>query len=168
MHDSFLVLLGRLSRAAQQRLYRGLTRVFRRNGDHEGVNRKRFMLLAVVLVTLNTFFWVVPGGLALSQGLVDQLFGSRMIRAEVLVQTPTGTADYRIDRGVIRAVTPGAIVLKEKNGDMVPIQLASTASVSGAGGRKGSGAALRIGMRVVVFRLANEPADSIQVEGIGP
>ena len=168
MHDSFLVLLGRPLRAAQQRLYRGLTRVFRRNGDHVGMNRRRFMLLAVALVTLNTFFWMAQGGFALSRGLIDQFFGSRMIRAEVLVQTPTGIEDYRIDRGVIKAVTPASIVLKEKNGDMVPIQIASTASVTGPGGRTGGGKALRIGMRVIVFRIADAPADSIQVEGVGP
>jgi hypothetical protein len=132
------------------------------------MNRKRFMILAVALVALNTFFWVVPGGLALSQGLVDQLFGPKMIRAEVLVQTPTGTADYRIDRGVIKTIAPGSIILKEKNGDMVPIQIAPTALVTGAVGRKGSSTALRVGLRVVVFRLADAPADTIQVEGVGP
>jgi hypothetical protein len=132
------------------------------------VNRKRFMLLAVALIALNSFFWLAPGGLALSRGLVDQLFGNRMIRAEVLVQTPTGTEDYRIDRGVIKAITPASITLKEKNGDMVPIQLATSAAVTGLGGRTGGGRALRVGLRVVVFRLADAPAETIQVEGVGP
>jgi hypothetical protein len=132
------------------------------------MNRRRFMVLAVVLVALNTFFWVAQGGFALPKAMIDQFFGGRMIRAEVLVQTPTGTEDYRIDRGVIKTITPGSIVLKEKNGDMVPIQLATAATVTGLGGRKGAGTALRIGMRVIVFRLANAPADSVQVEGFGP
>lgn len=131
------------------------------------MNRKRFMLLAVALIALNTFFWLAPGGLALSRAIIDQYFGARMIRAEVLVQTPTGAADYRIDRGVISTITPGSIVLKEKNGDMVPIQVAPTASVTGAAGRRAFRGVLRVGMRVIVFRLANAPADSIQVEGIG-
>jgi hypothetical protein len=133
-----------------------------------GMNRRRFMVLAVVLVALNSFFWLAQGGFALSKAMIDQFFGNRMIRAEVLVQTPTGTEDYRIDRGVIKTIAPGSIVLKEKNGDMVPIQLAPAATVSGLAGRKGSGAVLRIGMRVIVFRLANAPADSVQVEGFGP
>jgi hypothetical protein len=131
------------------------------------VNRKRFMLLAVALIALNTFFWVAPGGFALPRAIIDQYFGGKMIRAEVLVQSGSGTADYRIDRGVISVLTPGSIVLKEKNGDVVPIQLASTATVTGAG-RPASAAALRRGMRVIVFRLANGPADTIQVEGYGP
>ena len=129
------------------------------------MNRRRFMLLAVTLIALNSFFWLVPGGLAVSQGLIDQYFGNRMIRAEVLVQTPTGgTEDYRIDRGVIKAIAPASITLKEKNGDMVPIQTATNALVTGRTG----GRALRVGMRVVVFRLADAPATTIQVEGIGP
>ena len=126
------------------------------------------MLLAVGLVALNTFFWVAQGGFAFPRALIDQFFGARMIRAEVLVQTPTGTEDYRIDRGVIRVLAPGSVTLREKNGDMVPIQLSPNASVTGPGGRTGSGAVLRRGMRVTIFRLANAPADSIQVEGFGP
>jgi hypothetical protein len=125
------------------------------------------MLLAVALVVLNTFFWVAQGGFALPAAIVDQFFGPRMIRAEVLVQTPTGAADYRIDRGVIKAITPGSIVLKEKNGDMVPIQLASSATVTGPAGRRATGGVLRVGLRVLVIRLADGPADTIQVEGVG-
>lgn len=125
------------------------------------------MLLAVALVVLNTFFWVAQGGFALPAAIVDQFFGARMIRAEVLVQTPTGATDYRIDRGVIKAITPASIVLKEKNGDMVPIQLASSASVTGPAGRRASNTVLRVGLRVLVIRLADGPADTIQVEGVG-
>jgi len=126
------------------------------------------MLLAVALVALNTFFWVAQGGFAVSRGLVDQLFGSRLIRAEVIVQGQTGVEDYQIDRGVIKVITPAAITIKEKDDRMVTIQITSSASVTGPGGRSASGIALRRGMRVIVTRLANAPADSIQVEGIGP
>jgi hypothetical protein len=69
---------------------------------------------------------------------------------------------------VIRAIAPGSIIIREKNGDMVPIQLSSTASVTGAGGRFASPSVLRRGMRVVVIAPANAPAESIQVEGFGP
>jgi len=130
-----------------------------------GMNRKRFMLLAVVLVAINAFFWLAQGGFALSAGVIDQLFGGRMIRAEVVVQGANGTDDYLIDRGVIRAITPGSIVLKENDGKMVTIQIAATPAVTGPGGRT---RALRVGMRVLVTRLANAPADTIQVEGFGP
>jgi len=133
------------------------------------MSRRRFMLLAVILVAVNSFFWLAPGGLALSRALIDQYFGPRMIRAEVLVQTPSGgTEDYRIDRGVIRGISPGTITLREKNGDMVTIQLATDATVTGAGGRTRGTGVLRMGLRVTVLRLANAPAETIQVEGIGP
>jgi hypothetical protein len=132
------------------------------------VNRKRFMLLAVALLALNTFFWIAQGGFALPRAIIDQYFGSRMIKAEVVVQTPTGTADYLIDRGVIKTIVPGSVVLKEKTGEMVTIQLASTATVTGAAGRSGPVSVLRRGMRITVFRLANAPADTIQVDGFGP
>jgi hypothetical protein len=155
-------------RVASTRLYRRLTRSFRRDGDHTVVNRKRFMLLAVALLALNTFFWIAPGGFALSRAIIDQYFGSRMIRAEVVVQTSSGTADYLIDRGTIKTIAPGSVVLKEKTGEMVTIQLAATATVTGAGGRSAPVSVLRRGMRITVFRLANAPADSIQVEGVGP
>ena len=132
------------------------------------MNRRRFMYLAVALVALNSFFWLAQGSFALPRALIDQFFGQRMIRAEVLVQTPTGAQDFRIDRGVIRAVTPGSIIIKEKNGDVVPIQVSTTATVIGPVGRSGSTSALRRGMRVTVIALANQPADTIQVDGFGP
>ena len=132
------------------------------------MSRKRFMLLAVALVAVNSFFWLVPGGLAVPRAFIDQYFGSRMIRAEVVVQTSTGADDYLIDRGVIRAVTPGAITLKEKDGRMVTIDVGTSASVTGPGGRTRGTGVLRIGVRVMVLRLANAPAETIQVEGIGP
>jgi hypothetical protein len=133
------------------------------------MSRRRFMILAVALVAVNSFFWLASGGFALSRALIDQYFGQRMIRAEVLVQTPSGgTEDYRIDRGLIRAIAPGTITLKEKNGDMVPIQLATDASVTGPGGRSRGTGVLRLGLRVTVLRLANAPAQSVQIEGIGP
>jgi hypothetical protein len=39
--------------------------------------------------------------------------------------------------------------------------------VTGPGGRTFSIALLRRGLRVVVIRVANEPAEAIQVEGLG-
>jgi hypothetical protein len=132
------------------------------------MNRRRFMLLAVALVAVNSFFWLAQGGFALPRALIDQYFGSRMIRAEVVVQTQAGSDDYLIDRGVIRAVTPGTIMLKEKDGRMVTIEIAPSATVTGAGGRTRGTGFLRVGVRVLVLRLANAPAESIQVEGIGP
>jgi hypothetical protein len=126
------------------------------------------MLLAVALVALNSFFWLAPGGLAVSRAFIDQYFGSKMIRAEVVVATSTGSDDYLIDRGVIRSVTLTSVTLKEKDGRMVSIDIAPTATIAGAAGHGRGLAVLRVGLRVMVLRLANAPASSIQVEGVGP
>ena len=69
---------------------------------------------------------------------------------------------------MITVLTPGSISIKEKDGNIVTIAIAPTAAVTGAGGRAGSSAALRRGMRVTVVAPANEPAQTILVEGIGP
>lgn len=133
------------------------------------VNGRRFAALAVILVAVNVFFWLAQSGFALSRagGIIQQILGGRMIRAEVVWQTPNGTIqDTRLDRGVVMSVTQDQIVLREKDGSMDAIPLAPNATVT-LGARTGTVAQLRRGLRVVVSRTANGPADSIQVEGFG-
>ncbi len=128
-----------------------------------GVSRRRFALLAVVLVALNGFFWIAQGGFALPQNLIDRFFGPRMIRAEVVVQGAGGVRDYRIDRGQIVSAAPGSISLRERDGTLVTIQVAANARVMLLG-RKAGVSELRPGMRVLVVRQANRPVNLIQVE----
>jgi hypothetical protein len=129
------------------------------------MSRRRFALLAVVLVTLNVFFWVAQGGFALPQALIDRFFGPRMVRAEVVVQSAPGIVrDYRIDRGKIAAVAPGSITLRERDGTLVTIQVATNARIVGLG-QPADASQLRPTLRVLVFRQANAPANLIQVEG---
>ena len=133
------------------------------------VNRRRFALLAAVLVALNASLWLAQSGFALPQALINDLFGSRMIRAEVLVQAPDGSVlDYRVDRGVLVSVAGSTITLREANGDSVAIPVAPTAQVAGRGGRAATLAQLlQRKVRVLVFRQGNAPADTVQVEGVG-
>jgi len=132
------------------------------------VSRRRFAFLAVLLVAANAFFWLAQSGFALpAGGILQQLLGGRLIRAEIVWLTPTGTVqDTRIDRGVVVTVSQDQIVLREKDGTTDAIPLASTATVT-LGLRAGSVAQLRRGMRVVVSRPATGAADTIQVEGLG-
>ncbi len=131
------------------------------------MHRRRFMLLAVTLVALNTFFWVAQSGFALPKAIIQDFFGSRMVRAEVLVVAPDGsTQDYRIDQGAITQVSGGTITLRERNGDIVPIAVADDVTVH-AGLRTIPASRLQRGMQVTVFRLANAPADTIDVTGVG-
>ena len=133
------------------------------------VSRRRFAFLVVLLVAVNSFFWLAQSGFALpAAGILQQMLaGGRLIRAEILWQTPAGTIqDTRIDRGVVMSVTQDQIVLHEKDGTTDTIPLAPNATVE-LGLRTGTVAQLRRGLRVVVSRPANESADTIQVEGIG-
>ncbi len=133
------------------------------------MSRRRFAFLAVLLVSVNAFFWLAQTGFALPMGgILQQMFGGgRLIRADVIWQTTTGVQETRIDRGVIVTVAADQVVLREKDGTQQTIPVASTATVE-LGLRSGTVAQLRRGMRVVVSRPATGSADNIQVEGFGP
>ncbi len=133
------------------------------------MNRRRFAVLAVVLVSLNVFFWLAGSGFAFSTagGIIQTLLGGRMIRAEVVWQAPDGTIrDTQLYRGIITAVSPGSITLRERDrpADVIPVAADATVRV---GAQVETTSQLKKGMRVVVARGANEPADTIQVEGFG-
>jgi hypothetical protein len=129
------------------------------------VVRKRFLILAVALLALNAFFWLAQGGFALPQSLISEFFGARMVRSEVLVVAPDGsTQDYRLDQGVIIALSPGTVTLRERNTDVVVIPIDPNAQVH-LGLQIGTPTLLRRRMRVVTIRLANAPATSVQVLG---
>ena len=133
------------------------------------VNRRRFAVLAVVLVSVNVFFWLAGSGFALSAGggLLQTLLGGRLIRAEVVWQAPDGTIrDSQLYRGVITAVSPTSITLREKDRPTDVIPVAPDAVVR-SGYLVETTSALKRGMRVLVERPANEPADTIQIEGFG-
>ena len=128
------------------------------------MSRRRFALLAVTLVALNSFFWLAQGGFALPAGLIDRFFGPRMIRAEVIVGGLNAVNDFRIDRGVITSTAPGEITLRERDGTIVTIPVAPSTVVVGRLAITTVGQ-LRPPMHVLVVRKANAPAQKIQVEG---
>jgi hypothetical protein len=124
------------------------------------------MILATVLVALNAFFWMAGGGMALSRAIVNQFFGPRMIRAEVIVQSPGGPEDWRIDRGVITGVSGGVVTIREADGTTQTVSVDPNARVQGPA-RFASPSKLRPRLRVVLYHQANAPADLVQVDGIG-
>ena len=127
---------------------------------------RRFLILAATLVALNAFFWLAGGGMALTKTVINQFFGNRMVRAEVIVQAPGGAQDWRIDRGVITAVSGGNVTLMEADGTSVTVQVDPGARVQGLA-RINSAAKLRPRVRVVLYHQANQAADLVQVEGVG-
>jgi hypothetical protein len=130
------------------------------------MSRRRFALLLCAVVAVNAFFWLAQGSFALPRAMIDRFFGPRMIRAEVILGGPRGVTDFRLDRGVITAVAPGSIDLRERDGTTVTIPLARRARVVGAPSVT-TAAQLRPAMRVLVVRKANTPARTIQVEAGG-
>jgi hypothetical protein len=129
------------------------------------MRRRRYTILVLGLVALNLVLWLAPPGLAVRDALINQLFGPRLIRAEVVVRgAGTTTQDYLIDRGVITVAAADSITVRESDGTLVPIAVASTTQVSGPK-RFTSVLSLRRNLRVLVFHLANAPASLVQVEG---
>jgi hypothetical protein len=129
------------------------------------VTRRRFLYLATALIAVNSFFWLAQSGFALPQAIINQFFGGSMIRSEVLISTPTGTQDWRIDRGVITAISGTAVTLREKDANFVSLQVDPNARVQGPA-RFASVAQLRRRLRVVIYRQADQPATLVQVEGV--
>lgn len=126
--------------------------------------RRRFLFLATALIAVNSFFWVAQSGFALPQAIINQFFGGRMIRSEVLISTPAGTQDWRIDRGVITGISGTAVTLLEKDATVVSLQIDPNARVQGPA-RFASVGQLRRRLRVVIYRQADQPATLVQVEG---
>ena len=128
--------------------------------------RRKFMLLAVTLLALNTFFWVAGPSLGLTRGIVNQFFGNRLVRAEVIIQGSGGPEDWSIDRGVITSVAGTTITLREGDGRAVPITVDPNARVQGPP-RFSSVARLRPRLHVVTYHQANQPVVLVQVEAVG-
>ncbi len=92
-------------------------------------------------------------------------FGGHMVRAEAIVKIGGVTHDFLLDRGVVRAVSPGSVTLKERTGDLVTIPVAATADVR-VGQRAISLSQLRKGLSVLVVRDGvNAPAAWVRVGG---
>ena len=127
--------------------------------------RRRFLFLATALIAVNSFFWIAQSGFALPQAIINQFFGGNMIRSEVLISTPSGTQDWRIDRGVITAISGTSVTLREKDANFVSLQVDPNARVQGPA-RFASVAQLRRRLRVVIYRQADQPATLVQVEGV--
>lgn len=134
------------------------------------VKRRRFAILATLLVSVNVFFWLAQSGFALPAGSVFQtIFGGHFIRAEVIWANGKKIEDSRIDRGVVTSLTttttPSSVVLHERDGTSQTLTLSPSVRITGLAT---SLAQLRSGMRVVVSGPAVGPADTVLVEGYGP
>jgi hypothetical protein len=123
-----------------------------------GMRSRRFLLLAAVLVAINTALWIVPQGLALRQVVVATLFGKSMVRADVV---ESSGAEWRVDRGVVVSNVPGTLTIQEADGRVQPIVTSAATKITGAVKLK----AVKPGWRVLVTWPAPAgPADQVTVE----
>jgi len=125
--------------------------------------KKRLAVWTVAaLLALNAALLAEGAALALPGSLGTYFFGPKLVRAEVLVKDGGVLHDYRIDRGVIRAKSGGALIsVLERDGSLVPISVAPGASIT-IGGRPASFSALRRGMVVTVIRDGDAPASEVR------
>jgi hypothetical protein len=135
---------------------------------HNGVvGRKRFALLAGVLVTLNLALWLAPQGLALRKVVIAKLFGPKLVRAEVIDRAAGGTTvDWRVDRGTITTATATEVDLLEADGREQVIGVDDSTQVV-FHGRHLALLKLKPGWRVLVTWQANDTnglADEVKVE----
>lgn len=126
---------------------------------------RRFVFLVGVLAALNVALFFAAPGLALRRALINELFGSKMIRAQV----HTKTGDWNLDRGVITQVNSTQLTLREADAKVVQIPLASTTVViRDATGRHLPLTALARRWRVLVTWPVVGPAQWVDVERIPP
>jgi len=123
---------------------------------------RRFVLLAGVLVTLNLALWLAAPGLALRHAIVTELFGPKMVRAQVHERNGQ---DWNLDRGVITQVSPSQLTLREADGRIQAIPLAATTKVIRLG-RRLPLSALALRWHVLVTWPAIGSAQSVDVERI--
>jgi hypothetical protein len=123
---------------------------------------RRFVFLAGVLVALNLALWLAAPGLAIRRAIVVELFGPKMVRAQVHEKTGQ---DWNLDRGVITQVSGTQLTLREADGRIQPIPLAATTSVIRRGRHLPLGL-LGKRWRVLVTWPTVGPAQEIDVEKI--
>jgi hypothetical protein len=122
---------------------------------------RRFALLAAILATLSLTLFVAPG-LAIRKAIVAQLFGPRMVRAQVLEKSGV---QMNLDRGVITQVNGTQLTLREFDGRIQSIPLSASTRVIHLGHQL-SLSSLAPRWRVLVTWPATGAAQSVDVEKI--
>jgi hypothetical protein len=125
---------------------------------------RRRLLLAGILATVSVALWLSSPGLALRQAVVQQVFGGKIVRLEVIEKKPVaGTTDWRIDHGVITSVDSTQLTLHEADGRIQSIPLSTSTRVI-RHGRTSSQAQLRPHLYALVTWRANGAAQSVVVD----
>ena len=127
---------------------------------------RRVRFAVAVLATafaMNAALWLATAGLAHPRTFLEQFFGPRMVRAEVVVMERGTPRDYKLDRGRVRAVraAAGVITLAERDGTVVDIQIAPGARIQ-VNGSPATLSAIRRGMTAETVRAGDSPAHIVR------
>jgi hypothetical protein len=125
------------------------------------MRNRRFLILAAVLVGLNTGLWLTPQGLALRQIALPQLYGKNMVRADVLLNNGS---EWYAARGVITQANSSQLTLKEADGRLQTIGISSGTNVIGSSGPLPQSAVTRGWRAVVTWPASSGIADLIKLE----
>jgi len=132
------------------------------------VRRRRTLWLSLA-AALAAGLVLVGSGAAGPASLGSFFFGPKLVRAEVILADGGAVRDYRIDRGQVKAVGPGAVTLLERDGTTVTVPIAPNADVR-LGGRAVPLARLRLatarGVTLVAttIRLGDQPAQTVEAQ----
>ena len=125
------------------------------------MRNRRFLLLSAVLVALNTALWLTPQGLALRQIALPQLFGAKLVRADVLLNNGT---EWLAARGVITQASSSQLTLKEADGRLQTVGITGATNVIGSSGALPVSAVTRGWRALVTWPAASGNADLIKLE----
>jgi len=142
-------------------IYSSFTSFGRFRPDNVRMRSRRFVLLVGILVTLNVVLWFASPGLALRRAIIQQLFGPKMVRAQVLEKNGV---EWNLDRGLIVQANASQLTLREADGRIQTISLAGSTRVLLPSGRVIALTRLARGWRVLVTWPANGAAVSVDVE----
>lgn len=95
--------------------------------------------------------------LAFNRALVADLFGSNLVRAQVVVYTNGQDTEIWLDRGRITAVGGGGLTIREKDGQIQHVDVAPGARIT-LNGVFVALSSLRRGMQAQTFRPGDAPA----------
>lgn len=129
--------------------------------------RRRIAIFAIAgLLAVNAMLLLIQPGLALPPGLGSYFFGSRLVRADVVVNQ-NGIKQFRLDQGRILRAQPESLLLREADGTVVTVPVAPDAVVVLRTGRHTTVAALRRRQLVITIREGGGAASEVRVRGSG-
>jgi hypothetical protein len=123
--------------------------------------RSKALWAVAALLLVNAVLLAAQPGFALPGSLGSYFFGPALVRADVLVKDAGAVHLYRVDRGIIRSKAGGSLVLRERDGSLVTIPVASFATIT-IGGQPAAYSALRRTMTATVIREGDNPATEVR------